>query len=159
MKSIFRVLLFSFSAMLIISCGGVGRGTQPKADADMRTRFEHRLESMELVEDEGVVTSGVLEAKETEEHDNIDLGPRLDRAPQDDQFFSAQVFASKSNSEAREFKESIAPLFQDEVRLDYQAPYYRVCVGNIAGFDAAQELLIRVNAMGFSKAWLVKLRK
>ncbi|OGC89787.1 MAG: hypothetical protein A2W25_02790 [candidate division Zixibacteria bacterium RBG_16_53_22] len=155
----YRAVLLSYSALVIISCGGVGRGTQPKADADGRTRLEHRLESMDIIDDEGVVTSGVPEADETREHDNINLAPRLDQAPRDNQFFAAQVFASKSNSEAREFKESIASLFQDEIRIDYQAPYYRVCVGYVAGFDAAQELLKRVNAMGFSRAWLVRLRK
>jgi hypothetical protein len=65
----------------------------------------------------------------------------------------------RSNSEAKEFKSSIDNIFDDEVRIDYQDPYYKVRIGKALGFDNGEELLKKVNAMGFSKAWLVKVRK
>jgi hypothetical protein len=159
MRNTCRIFICIIVALLAFSCG-VGRKQRPGKDQDKRTRYEYKLEDLGLLEDDGVVTSGVPEAVETEKSGDIDLAPRRNGDnPEDDQFFSAQVFASKSSSEARDFKESIDPLFEDEVRIDYQAPYYKVCVGNVQGFEEAQELLKRVNAMGFTRAWLVKLRK
>ena len=84
------------------------------------------------------------------------IKPETQRA---DQIFSIQVFASKSNAEVKEFKRSIESLFEEEIRIDYQAPYYRVCIGKVAGYENGEALLNRVISMGFSKAWLVKIRK
>ncbi len=159
MKNTCRIIILISLAAWFSSCGGIGR-RQGSREADPRTLFEHKLDQMGLLEHEGTVTSGVPAAEESYGLGEIELAPRQDRGPSnDDQYFSAQVFASKSITEAKDFKESIESLFQDAVRVDYQAPYYRVCVGSAQGPVEARELLKRVNALGFSKAWLVKLRK
>jgi hypothetical protein len=159
MKSTFRIYIFAILVFSFYSCAGIGHREISKG-FDKRTRNEYMLEGMSLLGDEGVVTSSVTEAKETGEADEFNFAPSQQRDSNgDDRVFSAQVFASKSNSEARNFMESVAQQFKDVVKIDYQEPYYRVCVGSAKGFEEAQELLKRVNAMGYSKAWLVKLRK
>ncbi len=90
---------------------------------------------------------------------NIFRGNRVE-PKQTGQYFSVQIFASKSNTEAKEFKNSVSSQFaSDEIRIDYQAPYYRVCVGRSSDFEQAEELLKKVNDMGFPQAWLVRIRK
>jgi SPOR domain len=159
MRNTCRIIILINLAALFFTCGAIGLRHRDRED-DPRMRFEHKLGEMGLLQDEGIVTSAVPAAEESNGLGEIDLAPRQDRGPSDNgQYFAAQVFASKSNIEAKEFMESIESLFQDEVRIDYQAPYYRVCVGNADDYEEAQALLKRVNGTGFSKAWLVKLRR
>ena len=72
--------------------------------------------------------------------------------------FAVQVFASRSSAEARDFKSSIASLFKEEIRVDYQAPYYKVIIGTSEGLDEAEILLKKVKDQGYPEAWLVRLR-
>jgi hypothetical protein len=159
MKNIFRISLLLISALPLFSCDTIWRNRGPR-DADKRTLMEYRLEEMGLVDEKGdVITGNVPAAKEAEEPEELLPVPGPGRYSNEvEEYFSAQVFASKSSTEAKEFKESISSLFQDDVRLDYQAPYYRVCVGLARGYAEGQDLLKRVSSMGFPKAWLVKLR-
>jgi len=160
MKNTFRIICFASLAIAIVSCGSAARKSRPVEIDDPRTGFETKLGEIGLLEDEGVVTTGVPEAADLDDSNPVHSTPgRIGDSSEDGQIFSAQIFASKSSSEAREYKESVESLFSDEVRIDYQAPYYKVCVGRVQGFDEAQKLLERVNAIGFSRAWLVKLRK
>jgi hypothetical protein len=160
MKNIYKIAIPVFLPMIALSCGALHQ-SHSQEKADKRTLAEYKLEEMGLVNDgERVVTYGVPEATLAEQPDSAILLPdRQSDHKTDEPLLSAQVFTSKSSTEAREYKESIDPLFEDEVIIEYQAPYYKVCVGKAQGLDSAQVLLKRVNSTGFSKAWLVRIKK
>jgi hypothetical protein len=158
MKSIFKITVI-LSVLSLLSCGGPVRRAKPGANADKRTFGEARINPLGD-QDDIVITSEVPQAQRSGESVGVPLLPQKPAtSKQTRQFFSVQVFASKSNSEAKEFKNSLSSLFQEEIRVDYQAPYYKVCVGRITTFEDAEALLQKVNGMGFPQAWLVRLRK
>jgi hypothetical protein len=162
MKSTFKIFgCIIILSMALLACGAEVKGLKPAADADRRTLAEVTFTPLDSQNDEAVITSDVPEAKESNGESAIEYPPEKQVASrQTNQYFSVQIFASKSNTEARDFQNSVSSLFEnDEIRIDYQAPYYRVCIGKSADFEQAEELLNKVNDMGFPQAWLVRIRK
>lgn len=160
MKNIYNAILVISVILLGISCANIIKKPRPGDQADKRTLAEYELDDLDLlVGDEGVITSDVPEGRESPELEQLPETP--ERSPErieNQDLFSAQVYATKSSSEAKEFKDSIDPLFEEEIHIEYQAPYYKVCVGTARSFDSGQDLLQKVSAMGFPKAWLVKIK-
>jgi hypothetical protein len=160
MKNISKILISSLTAVSIISCAGTGTKVRTDGAFDKRTAGEARFTALDDGEDRNVVTQNVPEAKEdAEAGKNPVIETRKAQSKQSEQYFSVQVYASKSSSDAEQFKNSISGIFPDEVAIDYQAPYYRVCIGKTSGYERGEELLKKVNAQGFPKAWLVRVRK
>lgn len=161
MKNTFRAAYpIILGALLISSCSVAGRRYGNPDDIDPRTAAENEFNPLAYDEDREIITTGVNPAREPDVNKSEPLLPA--RAPQThraDEYFSVQVFASKSSSAVNEFRDSIKSQFSDEIKIDYQAPYYRVCVGKVIGYENGEQLLQRVIAMGFPKAWLVKLRE
>jgi hypothetical protein len=159
MKNIYDYTLRLLTIALALSACGAG-ARKGGADTDARTRAESKFNPMGTTGDWNVVTSNVPPARELDDSDTIpQLPPKAEIDSTEDMFFSVQLFASKSNSEARDFMDSVAHLFDEDVRIDYQAPYYRVCVGLTESFEQAETLLKKVNSKGYPKAWLVRIRK
>jgi hypothetical protein len=160
MKNISKALIAILYLMLASSCGiSLGR-VRPDGSFDKRTVGENKFNPISGSEDLDIITLNVPKAAETTTNgDNPVIEARKPQTKQSGQYFSVQVYASKSNPDAEQFKNSINGLFEDEARIDYQAPYYRVCIGKTLGYENGEELLKRVNAQGFPKAWLVRVRK
>ena len=158
MRNIFKITLM-LSVLALLACGGPARRLKPGVNTDKRTFGEARINPLGD-QDDAIITSDVPELKKSGGSDGILLPPQKPSiAKQTRQYFSVQVFASKSSSEAKEFKNSLSSHFQEEIRVDYQAPYYKVCLGRITTFEEAEALLQKVNGMGFPQAWLVRVRK
>jgi hypothetical protein len=147
-------------SLMLFSCGAGVKRPQPSANADKRTLAEADFDPLKDQNDEEIITANVPPAQEIDDTSNtVTYSKRAPAHQKVDQYFSVQVFASKSNSEAKEFKNSLASIFDDEIRIDYQAPYYKVCIGRVASFEDAETLLKKVNGMGYPQAWLVRIRK
>jgi hypothetical protein len=158
MRNTFKITVI-LSVLTLVACGGPARRSKSGANTDKRTFGEARFSPLGD-QDDIVITSDVPEAKKSGGSDGVLLPPEKQATlKQSRQFFSVQVFASKSSSEAKEFKNSLSSLFQEEIRVDYQPPYYKVCVGRITTFEDAESLLQKVNGLGFPQAWLVRVRK
>ena len=160
MRNIYNAIIpYFISVLLLVSCGVAGRRFGNSDEIDPRTLAERDFDPMAYDEDREIITSDVPLASELDNGKNeLVLPARKPETRRADQYYSVQVFASKSSVEVKIFKASIDSLFEDEVRIDYQAPYYRICVGKVPGYENGEELLARVTAMGFPKAWLVRLR-
>ena len=160
MKNICKILLPILLIAPIVACGAAGTKVRGAGSYDKRTVGESKFTPLNESDDLNIVTTNVPEAREEIiSLDNPVIESRISQPKQAEQYFSVQVYASKSSSDAEQFKNSIVNLFQDEVIIDYQPPYYRVCVGKASGYERGEELLKRVNAQGFPKAWLVRVRK
>lgn len=147
-------------ALLAHGCGAGAKNGNLSADADKRTKAETKFDPMGGQGDNDIITSNVPPARETGNAGDLQSLPQETEPSREvDDFFSVQLFASKSSSEAKAYLNSIASRFNEDVRIDYQAPYYRVCTGSAIGFDEGERLLQRVMAKGFPKAWLVRVRK
>lgn len=151
------VAAIAFSAS---SCAYPGKKDSAAASEDKRTKYESEFDPLGSPGDYDVITQDVPAAKEGYGSEPLpDIPPAAPPAKQADHFFSVQVYASKSSTEADDFKKSIDRIFEEEIRIEYQAPYYRVCVGRSQDFDEGEALLKKISSMGFPKAWLVKIRK
>ena len=151
------VLMLSFGA--IVSCGAHNPNRRPAILEDKRTLGEAKFDPLGYPGDKDVITGDVPIATDSlGGAGDVIASQIVPDTKKVAQAFSVQVFASKSSAEARDFKISIVPLFAEEIRIDYQAPYYRVDIGMAVGFDDAEALLKKVKDLGFPEAWLVRAR-
>jgi len=156
-----RLILPAFASIFLLSCAAQTSKVRPGAADVRRTDKESRFDPLGFPGDTDILTAGVPAVNDkAQDADRVSRLPSP--APDNDQAsqeFAVQVFASKSSAEANDFRNSIVPLFNEEVRIIYQQPYYKVCVGKTSGFDEGEALLKKVKAMGYPKAWLVRIRE
>lgn len=75
------------------------------------------------------------------------------------EIFRVQIYASKSLDDAKEYIKVVENLFPEGVFLEYEAPYYKVRLGEYYNFKSGQAFLAKVKDMGFENAWLVRVKK
>jgi hypothetical protein len=158
-----RIFILLFPAFCFLaSCAAHHSQVRPSAlGSDPRTRGEGKFDPLSDPGDKDIITTDVPVAPRSQQQTGtIDMTNRnLSESKKSVPLFAVQVFASKSSTDARDFKSSIEKLFREETRVDYQAPYYRVVIGKAEGLDEADALLKMVKDQGFPEAWLVRLRK
>ncbi len=67
-----------------------------------------------------------------------------------------QIAATDNREEAEKIKERIVSQISERVYVVYEAPHYRVRVGNCVSFDDAAELLKKVRNMEYKDAFIVR---
>ncbi|UCC81214.1 MAG: SPOR domain-containing protein [Candidatus Zixiibacteriota bacterium] len=161
MKNIFKVILaVTVTCGTFYSCNRYRSPGSPADIEDRRTSRETRYNLMGFPGDDSVITADVPAADDTIREES-DLIPFPEYEPEDDEIteaFSVQLFASKSSEEAENFKADVAALFDELLIIDYRAPYYKVRVGETTTLAEGEALLERVKQMGFTNAWLVRIR-
>lgn len=161
MKNTFKVML----AVTVIcgafySCNKYRSPGSPADIEDRRTSREARYNLMGFPGDDSVITTDVPAADDTvrEESDQIPFPEYEVEDNEITEAFSVQLFASKSSEEAENFKTDVAALFDEVLMIDYKAPYYKVRVGETTTLAEGEALLEKVKQMGFTNAWLVRIR-
>ena len=72
--------------------------------------------------------------------------------------FRIQVFESKSIEEAQAFYRKSTVDFSEEVYLIFDAPFYKVRIGNCVSRNEANNLQNTLKEMGYKTAWIVRSR-
>lgn len=161
MKNIFRLLvIIPVIAGAVYSCNRYRAPDSRGVIEDRRTANESRYNLMGFPGDDSVITADVPAADDTvrEESDQISFPPMDLENEEVSIKFSIQLFASKSRAEADRFMNRVKPLFDESVITDYKAPYYKVRVGETSTLEEGEALLEKVRRLGFSNAWLVRIR-
>lgn len=70
--------------------------------------------------------------------------------------YRVQVFSGQESSTAKRIQSKIQSLTGVEVYLLYEAPQYKVRVGDFADRNAATELCQQLRSQGYKEAWVVK---
>jgi hypothetical protein len=73
----------------------------------------------------------------------------------DGQVFRVQIFTDKVYGKARRAITVAEEIFDHEVFLDYEVPYYKVRVGGFDSRSAAEDYQMRAKAAGYPEAWVV----
>ena len=73
--------------------------------------------------------------------------------------YRIQIFASKFPEEAQKLADSLESSFNEPASIDYEAPYYKVRLGNFSTLPEAESFLREIRQKGFPQAWVVKTRK
>ena len=71
------------------------------------------------------------------------------------QGYRVQIFLSDSLQEAVRVMAEARKRFEEEVYLEYDAPYYKVRVGDCQTESGGQKLLKAAHGLGYKDAWLV----
>jgi len=71
------------------------------------------------------------------------------------QVYRIQIFTSKVYGDAKYATRVADEIFDQQVYLDYEVPYYKVRVGNFADREKAEEYLLKVKTTGYTNAWVV----
>ncbi len=161
MKNISEIVLplLALAILTVVSCARYTGSDSRHTLEDRRTAKESRYNLLGFPGDDDVITADVPAVDDTlrEESDLISFPEYTSGEDGVQVVFSVQVFASKSSEEAEEFEQSIASLFDQEVRIDYKPPYYKVRIGRCDDLEEAEALLEKVKEMDFPKAWLVRI--
>ena len=70
--------------------------------------------------------------------------------------YRIQLMASSSEETIRNKKKSIEKELRTDVYIVFDAPYYKVYIGNYTTRRAAERALNKVKQSGYSDAWIVK---
>jgi hypothetical protein len=72
--------------------------------------------------------------------------------------YRIQLLTTPSAAEADSFKAEIRKLIPDEIYIIFEAPNYKVRMGNFLHRSIAQRSLDEIHAMGYRQAWVVRTR-
>ena len=76
--------------------------------------------------------------------------------PQYIQGFRVQIFASPDRQTALEIKQRAESLLEEDLYLEFEAPYYKVRVGDCLSSAEAETLLKKIRNKGYSDAFRVR---
>ena len=69
-----------------------------------------------------------------------------------------QFFATTSLSVAEDMKRRATESLAEPVSIDFETPYYKLKIGPLKDEDEAERLVVRLRAMGYESAWIVRER-
>ncbi len=143
----------------VLSCNRYTAPNSRQAIEDRRTTREARYNLTGFPGDQDVITADVPASDDTvkAQSDQLTFPEFVKDSELSETVFSVQVYASKSSEEASEFEADTSPLFDEIVRTDYRAPYYKVRIGACTTLEEGEALLEKVKGMGFKRAWLVRV--
>jgi cell division septation protein DedD len=72
--------------------------------------------------------------------------------------YRIQLYTTKNRAEATAMRDEAKVDFGDEVRLDFETPYYKLRIGTFANPEEADELLRKARRLGYRGAWVVRVR-
>jgi hypothetical protein len=72
--------------------------------------------------------------------------------------YRVQVLATRFADRADSLRSILSPLFNNEVYVTYEAPNYKVRVGNCLDREDAEILKRRLAKKGYSSAWIIRTR-
>ncbi len=148
--------------LLFISCAGISPYYEEGSQKDKRTRAEKGFNPMGFEGDSDVVPSPL-----SAESDSLVSG--LDRyklrsdsieSPADTVKFvyRVQIFTSRFLQEAERVRDEATTKFEETVHMDFDAPYYKVRIGDFETMEEGERFLGQVRDLGYTDVWLVKVR-
>jgi hypothetical protein len=91
----------------------------------------------------------------------LDPQPQTTLDPDADQtlmIYRIQLFTTKELAKATAVRDEAVVDFGEEVRVDFETPYYKVRVGAYATAREAEPLLNEARRLGYRGAWAVRVR-
>ncbi len=70
--------------------------------------------------------------------------------------YRVQLMATVEPNQAKQFAESVRPLFDDNVYVEYLEPYYKVRIGDCKTREEASLLMRSARNAGFDQAWVTQ---
>jgi hypothetical protein len=71
--------------------------------------------------------------------------------------FTVQVLASSLEQQVRQEKRTVSAKVKFPVSMGFDAPYYKLFVGDFAERGEAENVLAQIKKMGYNDAWIVRV--
>lgn len=159
-----NITYFLIALFLFTGCAGQHeqtRGDQPKPSSSSKN-YDESFDPLSLNDDDIVIepkplskspavpstsaSEGKTAVTSTSPESKIDVIPG----------YRVQIFTTSDINKADEFKNSVQSKFQADVYRVYEAPYYRIRVGDCVNRDEAEKLREEAQQKGFRDAWIVR---
>ncbi len=126
---------------------GPSVGALPNEDFDPLTLHD---DDIELQEPKQRVEGDWLKALVAAKRDTV--------AEQEVEGYRVQLFMSEDPQQAREVRDDALLQFDQEVYLIYDAPRWKVRVGDFLSFSEAEQVQQKAQSMGYRDAWVVRTK-
>lgn len=126
---------------------------------DRRTIGEKNFDPFGFEADTLIVSRGELSREGLKEAKAAEAGPRKktgSAVSSPRTTYRVQIFMTKYPELASEKAKEAEAIFAERVYVDFEAPYYRVRLGEFDTLEAGEEFLLLVRQSGYQDAWLVK---
>ena len=151
-----RLLLFPVVALLFVGMGCTGRTV-----ISQKPVLEEQFDPLSLQDDDiwEELRQPAPAAPETTlagpDRQAVTDTSQIEQ-PQYIQGFRVQVFASPDRQTALEVRHRAELFLEEDVYLEFEAPYYKVRVGDCLSFAEAETLLKKIRKKGYSDAFRVR---
>ncbi len=168
--SIYRLTALLLMLLFVIGCQGGKEVVEEEPQRPSSAGVDKRgFDPLELPEDREVIplthprTGDIQGQTAFVEADNAEadtsLSQQTDAAGKIDslnsQAYRVQLLTSKVYGDARYAAQVAEEIFDHQVFMDYEVPYFKVRVGSFVDRDEAEEYLMRVKSAGYTDAWVV----
>lgn len=141
-----KKLIFLFP-LLIFSCAPSGDVTKSEKEEDELIKYEKSFNPAD--HDEEIIV-------EEKKKERLELKPKEKIEPEIVYGFRIQVAMTKEMYEANTIKNELTSLFPEQnVYIVFDAPYYKVRLGDFLEKESANRFLPKVIDGGYKSAWIV----
>jgi len=138
-------LLIAFAGLLLAQCAGTGRGGGS-------------FDTLGFPNDDAVITSDVPVHPPNEDDEDLHVVDNWGTTTTDEvkPVLRVQFYATTNLTEAEDMKRRASESLGRPVTIDFETPYYKLKVGPFADEDDAERLVVKLRAMGYESAWVVR---
>jgi len=146
---------FTFLWLLAIPCSWIGAQNSVKKDSVVQ---DESFDPHSLGDESWVIVKKKWDIKPYVDSAAIDSG--LPSASKEAAVlgYRVQLFSSADYYEVIAKRNEAADKFTQEIYLDYEAPYYKLRLGNFTDKEKADELKNSVKSDGFPDAWVIQTK-
>jgi hypothetical protein len=160
MKIFKSSVIISLSCLLFLNCLGLRPCIRESRKKDRRIKAEKSFDPWERERGNPII---VQEKESIETQEEFSSMKQMDETGESDltvkTFYQIQIFASKFPEEAQNLADSLESNFEEAVNIHYDAPYYKVRMGDFEILKEAESFLKKIRQKGFPQAWMVKIKK
>jgi len=153
------VVIMSLVIPLLYTCTPVVSRRVGGEPPDRRTAGEKDFDPLGFEDDTLIVTRGELSREGLPESGETEWGQRKRTGTEGSSpptVYRVQIFMTKYPELASQKAQEAEAIFREKVHVDFEAPYYRVRVGEFDTVEAGEGFLLQVRQSGYQDAWLVK---
>lgn len=154
------VVILSLLIPPLYTCTPVVPGRVGGEPPDRRVSGEREFDPLGFEDDTLIVTREALNREGPPESGEIrsGSGKRVgSEATSPQTVYRVQIFMTKYPELASVKAQEAEAIFSAQVYIDFEAPYYRVRLGDFDTLERGEEFLLQVRQSGYQDAWLVRI--
>lgn len=140
-------LMLSVAGLFLAQCAALGGG-----------RGSGSFDVLGFPGDDTVLTADVPSRAADDADEDLNVVDHSGGATPDEvtPVLRVQFYATTSLAEAEDMKRRAGESLGRPVTIDFETPYYKLKVGPFKDEDEAERLVVKLRAMGYESAWIVR---